>query len=305
MNPYLWSKYWYEIEGDRRSALEEFNLYLEREIGKKGFHSFDKKLFINAAPNSKYSTFQSAIQRLMCYPSLMGSSDFLSALYGEVFEAIWKVFPSNELLISLFIKDFNKPSLQQLYINPVPEDEYGDNESPHIITKVLAKSAKEGLFYPDTSSHIPFGVPVMDMENVSLIGSGQWRGLKEWFLTELPKIEVEEELRNTRGLWQKMLVNDSLRVVETGINYLFGNFFADRAKLVLKGKSIFHTQGFKDIFQKALLNTLESDKSIIEAIPYYAGYGALSYPEIWVEGLVQGLNSPVELEKFFDNWKRA
>lgn len=300
-NPYFIYRTLYEVKGERESALKQLNTALETKIGKPAFHSFNKELFATKSTRDPFARFHHAIAHHLYHPRPMGSTDFLSVPYHNVFKESWNWYPNLVWLIELFIKDFNKPSLDQLYINPVSAEEYGDSISPKEIAKVLKKNRLAGLLALSTDTFRPFGIPLLDLEQVELVPSTNWRGLKEYIQKHLAAIPYPSSLPEPNSIWENMQWVFPEKVVEKGLDFLFGDF--NREKDVLTGR--WASLSRQSTFLKSFKSSLEKcRKSYPELIPYWPEYLGLETeePDLFAGELALALDQQRDFSDFVARW---
>lgn len=268
-------------QGNRQGGFDLLNSYLGGKLGSPPFiprqQLFESELF---------SSFYHAIIKLML-DTYMLRSDF-----QVVFPEMWKLDPSQYLVVILLQKDFSKEVYSEM-LDPFEEvlelEIKNGEEEFSAIVDVLVESATKGILGADPSERPNGGRSVLSIQEISNVQDSKWGKLKELLLNKLPeayatcpptfweKLALEEpEDVFFRFLHDLFLIHCSpVEVVESRWK-LISNYYKPYSKAVLES------------FQ-ALLNSNYNEEYLLEIVHVDAGFILVENGRKWLESLYYAL----------------
>ncbi len=300
-NPYFIGRWEYECLNKRKDGLDTLMAYFRKEVGSPAFHSYHEAIFESKEGEfDVYAQFDYAISTMMFRKVTFGSSDYMSLdlTYGDVFVELWKLFPDRCWLDHLRFKDFRSGSLDQLYINPVPPEEYGETKSVPLIKAVLEKAANEGWLILGDSKKGVGQIRILE-DSIQEIETEAWGGLKEWMLDEFPSkiVTVDDKDR-----WN-LLFEESPQIVIERFLGLIWNGVAGWSDLLAHFSE---SPNFEDL-QPIVIRAIQVYSKNFEASNYFKKVARVS--NIDVEGtfldelleILENKTAGKTLEKYFQS----
>ena len=282
--------------GERRSAIEMLNSYLEKKIGQLAFVAAPRLL--NSSLDPKMS-FESGVW------AMFNDNETLKAPFGQVFSIIWNLDPNQTWIQLLLNRDFYNDDYfwsvygeNETFIEKISENDFeierefaasllaSDFET---IADLLIASARKGILGSNASERPNNGRAVLPIEDIQEVKYENWGTLKAILLERLPKAYAECPV----NFWVKLADDEPEEVVMRFLHDLFSEFGHSMEVAEIRWKAI--TRDHKAyanavcLALEKLLNTPYDPEWLTEIVRIDGGFMKVNNGAAWLEMLSSSL----------------